>query len=43
VEEGDPERIFPVIGATWELLVLVFGTVVTLARFELSHALPERD
>ncbi|MEF8814411.1 MAG: metal-dependent hydrolase [Halovenus sp.] len=41
VEEGDPERIFPVIGATWELLVLVFGTAVTLARFEVSHARPD--
>jgi len=41
VEDGDPERVFPVIGATWELIVLVFGAAVTLARFRLSHALPE--
>jgi len=32
-EETDPERLFPVVRAGWELLLLVVGTVVTAARF----------
>ncbi len=32
-EETDPERVFPVVRAGWELLLLVVGTVVTAARF----------
>jgi hypothetical protein len=38
---GDPERVFPVIGAGWELLVVVSGTLVTLARFRISQSLPD--
>jgi hypothetical protein len=40
---GDPERVFPVIGAGWELLVVLSGTVVTLARFRLSPSLPDEE
>lgn len=32
-EETDPERIFPVVRAGWELLLLLVGTAVTTARF----------
>ncbi len=32
-EETDPERLFPVVRAGWELLLLVVGTAVTVARF----------
>ena len=39
--KADPERIFPVVRAGWELLVLVVGTVVTLARFRLPYGLRE--
>ena len=38
--QTNPERIFPVVRAGWQLLVLVVGTLVTLARFRLG-ALPE--
>ena len=31
--EDDPERIFPVFRAGWELVLFVVGTVVTAARF----------
>lgn len=34
--ETNPERIFPVANSGWQLLVLVVGTAVTLARFRLS-------
>ena len=34
--DKDPERIFPVIGASWELVVFLTGTVVTLGRFYLG-------
>lgn len=34
--DEDPERIFPVIGATWELLVFLTGTFVTATRFHLD-------
>lgn len=40
--ETNPERIFPVVRAGWQLLVLVVGTVVTLARFRVSHDLPDQ-
>ncbi|WP_436934753.1 metal-dependent hydrolase [Halovenus marina] len=40
---GDPERIFPVIGAAWELLVVVCGSIVTLARFRLSPSLADEE
>jgi hypothetical protein len=39
--ETDPERVFPVVRAGWQLVVLVVGTLVTLARFRLTHDLPE--
>ena len=32
-----PDRTFPVIGAGWELVVLVTGVLVTVARFRLSE------
>jgi len=32
-----PERVFPVIGAGWELVVLVTGGLVTIARFRLAE------
>lgn len=41
--DGETERIFPVVGSTWELIVLVFGTAVTLARFKLPYALPDDE
>ncbi len=34
--EEDPERVFPVIGATWELLLFVTGTFVTATRLTLD-------
>ncbi len=34
--DSNPERIFPVVRAGWQLLVLVVGTGVTAARFSLS-------
>lgn len=33
--EEDPERVFPVIGSTWELLLFLTGTAVTVARVSL--------
>jgi inner membrane protein len=38
---GDAERIFPVIGATWELLVFLTGTAVTAARFYVGDLATE--
>jgi inner membrane protein len=35
----EPERIFPVIGATWELIVFLTGTFVTGMRLYLSQEL----
>ncbi len=35
--DEDPERVFPVIGATWELLLFLTGTFVTAMRFYLDH------
>ncbi|WP_340102063.1 metal-dependent hydrolase [Salinibaculum salinum] len=40
-QETDPERIFPIVRAGWQLVVLLAGTAVTLARFRVSHALSE--
>ena len=42
-EETDPERIFPVVRAGWELLLLVVGTVVTTARFYAPVEVPGDD
>lgn len=39
--QTDPERVFPVVRAGWQLVVLVVGTLVTLARFHLPQELPE--
>lgn len=36
--ETDPERVFPVVRAGWQLLLLVVGTAVTLARLRLDHS-----
>jgi membrane-bound metal-dependent hydrolase YbcI (DUF457 family) len=35
--QEDPERIFPVVRAGWQLLVLVVGTCVTAARLRMSY------
>ncbi|WP_302080811.1 metal-dependent hydrolase [Salinibaculum rarum] len=40
-QETDPERIFPVVRAGWQLVVLLTGTAVTLARLRVSHSLSE--
>jgi inner membrane protein len=40
-EATDPERIFPVVRAGWELVLLLVGTAVTWARFHVSQELPE--
>ena len=32
---GEPERLFPVVGAGWELVVVLTGAAVTAARFRL--------
>jgi len=32
-DSTDPERVFPIIGATWELVVFLTGTAVTATRF----------
>jgi inner membrane protein len=37
--DEEPERIFPVIGATWELIVFLTGTFVTGMRLSLSQKL----
>lgn len=40
-EETDPERIFPIVRAGWQLVILVAGTAISLARFRVSHSLEE--
>lgn len=40
-EKTDPERIFPVVRAGWELVLLVVGTAVTWARFRVPYGLDE--
>ncbi|MEF8850807.1 MAG: metal-dependent hydrolase [Haloarculaceae archaeon] len=35
--DPNPERVFPVVRAGWQLLVLVVGTSVTAARFRLPY------
>ena len=40
--DEDPERVFPVIGATWELLLFLTGAFVTAMRLSLP-SLPERE
>lgn len=37
-QKTDPERIFPVVRAGWQLVVLLTGTAVTLARFRVSQS-----
>lgn len=37
----NPERIFPIVRAGWQLVVLLAGTAVTVARFRVSHSLPD--
>jgi hypothetical protein len=39
--QTDPERIFPIARAGWQLVVLLVGTAVTAARFRVSHSLSE--
>jgi inner membrane protein len=40
--DEDPERVFPVIGATWELILFLTGTFVTAMRLSLP-GLPEDE
>lgn len=40
---GQEERVFPIFGAGWQLLISVVGTAVALARFKVPHELPKRD
>lgn len=42
-EVADPERIFPVVRAGWELVLLLVGTVVTAARFYVPFSLPDGE
>jgi hypothetical protein len=42
-EEADPERVFPVVRAGWELVLLVVGTAVTWARFRVPYGYPTTD
>jgi inner membrane protein len=42
-EVADPERIFPVVRAGWELVLLLVGTVVTAARFYVPFSLPDEE
>ena len=37
----DPERIFPIARAGWQLVLLLVGTAVTAARFRVSHSLSD--
>lgn len=39
--QTDPERIFPIARAGWQLVILLVGTAVTAARFRVSHSLPD--
>jgi hypothetical protein len=39
----DPERVFPVIGATWELIVVLTGSFVTAMRLSLSEDINEES
>lgn len=39
--EGEPvDRVFPIVRAGWQLLLLVVGTVVTAARFVVPYHTP---
>lgn len=42
-EVADPERIFPVVRAGWELVLLLVGTTVTAARFYVPFSLPDEE
>lgn len=42
-EVADPERIFPVVRAGWELVLLLVGTVVTAVRFYVPFSLPDGE
>ncbi len=39
----DPERTFPVIGATWELILFLTGTFVTAMRFYVDDSLADGE
>jgi hypothetical protein len=41
--ETEPERIFPVFRAGWQLLLFLVGTAVTIARFKLPQELPGEE
>ncbi|MEF8781831.1 MAG: metal-dependent hydrolase [Haloarculaceae archaeon] len=42
-EVADPERIFPVVRAGWEMILLVVGTVATVARFYVPFDLSAEE
>ncbi len=42
-QETNPERVFPVVRAGWELVLLVVGTAVTWARFRVPFDVPGDD
>lgn len=39
--EEDPERVFPVFRAGWELVLFLTGTAVTIARFYVPYGVDE--
>ena len=39
--QTDPERIFPIARAGWQLVLLLVGMAVTAARLRVSHSLPD--
>jgi hypothetical protein len=39
--QTNPERIFPIARAGWQLVLLLVGTAVTAARFRVSHSLSD--
>lgn len=41
--DEDPERVFPVIGATWELLVFLTGTFVTATRLYMGEGMRDDE
>lgn len=38
-----PDRIFPIVRAGWQLLLLLVGTAVTAARLYVPHRLPDSE
>ena len=40
-ESDDVDRIFPIVRAGWELVILVIGTIVTAARFRVDQSVEQ--